>query len=210
VVEFQSITEFVNFRKNCIFCQRPLRVSLNNFLGIDGVTSIDSVLVGRYFNFTMEYSSRYTNYKTKVAVNIDADQSTLLFDYKPDTKGDKVDVAIGEYEVKERFEDLNPLLVSECTSQECGMGYYLCSNALKLPWCLSTVEKIWKIGDFHVLIEGFKTKSSVIQNDMVRGETMIYSAERETDPLIVFPMIDFKSMNKERLINRIQTIVTFS
>jgi hypothetical protein len=201
--KFASILEFTDFKKECVFCKKPLRIVLTNFVGLrdDGVPVIKSYLKDNKFQFTINHTTASFDIKADVAIDVE----TNVISFANFTNGELP--AIDEYLVKQTFEDYRPHIELYCSNAQCGLIYHLSSD-----WLRSTrsTTGTWNIIPFHLLLEGARVKSYIIHNYHNHSTTTIYSLRNtESGPLEV-PRIDFSTMDKERLINRVQTLVIFS
>lgn len=210
VDKFANIVEFAKFRKECLFCQQPMRVVLTNFVGLkdSGIPVIKAPLVDEKFNFYIEHTTPRFNIKADVVV--DANANVLLFDNF--TNGELP--AIDEYVVRQAFEDYRPYVELYCTNKRCGLMYHLWSESLKLKK-IPSVKGAWQIEPLVLILEGIKVKHYVVHNMWNHNmwdqdKTYIYTTRNPDAQPIETPRIDFTTMDKIRLTNRIQMIVTFS
>lgn len=203
--KFASITEFTKLKKECVFCKEPLRVVLTSFIGLKdaGIPIIKAPLVDGKFNFHIEHTtSRFT---VKSDVVVDASANVLLFTNY--TNGELP--AIDEYTVKQTFEDYRPYVELYCTNKRCGLMYHLWSHAMQLKK-IPSVQGAWQINPFGLILEGAKVKHYIVHNHWDTQRSNIYTLKNENARPIEVPMIDFSKMDKTRLINRVQMLVTFS
>jgi len=203
--KFESIVEFTQLRQECVFCKTPLRAHLTNFVGFNetGIAIIDAPLREGKFEFKIEHTT--PSFKINANVFIDAKQNTLIFDNF--TNGELP--AIDEHVVKQTFEDYRPHVELYCPSRKCGLSYHLWGQSIRLKKT-HHVAGIWAIQPFGLILEGARVKNYVVHNDWHNKKTFIYSRNNEEAKPIQTPLIDFTTMDKQKLITRIQTIVTFS
>lgn len=203
--KFTSILEFAKFKKECVFCKTPLRVVLTSFLGIreTGVPIIKSYLKDNKFHFKINHTTATFNINADAV--IDAAANVILFSNY--TNGELP--AIDEYVVRQTFEDYRPHIELYCPSNRCGLMYHLSGDWMRLNK-IAKVQGAWTIAPFKLFIEGAKVKNYIIHNDWEDKITSIYSLRNEDSRPIEVPMIDFTTMDKTRLTNRVQTLVIFS
>lgn len=203
--KFESIAEFVKLRQECVFCKTPMRVHLTNFVGITdtGLAIINAPLKGDRFDFKIEHTT--PSFKINANVFIDTSTNTLIFDNF--TNGELP--AIDEHVVKQTFEDYRPHIELYCPSKKCGLSYHLAGQSIRLVK-VHPVAGMWTIQPFALSIEGARVKNYVIHNDWHSKKSSIYSRNNEEAKPIQIDMVDFTTMDKQKLITRIQTIVTFS
>lgn len=203
--KFESILEFTRLKKVCGFCKTPLRAHLTNFVGLvgTGIPIINSPLVGNRFEFKIEHTT--PSFKINADVFIDADKNVVLFDNF--TNGELP--AIDEYVVRQTFEDYRPHIELYCPSKSCGLNYHISSYWFKLVK-VHKVMGAWSIQPFGLYLEGVRIRNYVVHNYANDKNTHIYSRNNEDAQPLEVPLVDFSTMSKEKLITRIQTIVTFS
>lgn len=203
--KFKSIAEFTKLRQECVFCKTPLRVHLTNFVGLTdaGLAVINAPLKDDRFDFKIEHTT--PSFKINANVFIDTSTNTLIFDNF--TNGELP--SIDEYVVKQTFEDYRPHVELYCPSKKCGLNYHLVGQSIRLVK-VHPVAGMWTIQPFGLSIEGARVKNYVIHNDWYNKKSLIYSRNNEEAKPIQVALVDFTTMDKQKLITRIQTIVTFS
>ena len=203
--KFESILEFVKLKKECAFCKAPLRIHLTNFIGLrdTGIPIIKAPLQNYKFEFKIEHTT--PSFKINADVFIDVAKNVILFDNY--TNGELP--AIDEYLVKQTFEDFRPYVELYCSSKTCGLSYHIQGYWFKLKK-IYKVKGAWTIEPFGLHLEGVRIKNYVVHNYAHSKETHIYSRNNEDATPLRVPLVDFSSMDKDKLITRIQTIVTFS
>ncbi len=87
--------------------------------------------------------------------------------------------------------------------------YHLWGQAMKLKK-IPSVQGAWSIEPFGLILEGAKVKHYIIHNLWDTQTSNIYTLKNENARPIEVPMIDFSTMDKTRLTNRVQMLVTFS
>ena len=200
-----SIPEFAKLRPECVFCQIPMNVTLTNFIGLtrSGLPLIRAPLTDGKINCVIDHTT--ATFSVKADVSIDIDKNVLQFsDY---TNGEMP--SIDEYLVRQTFEDFQPYIELHCSSKKCGLKYHICSGSIRLTK-LPETNGAWTINPLRFLSENVILKKYVITNHSHAKVSRIYSRSNPDAGAIETPLIDFSTMDKERLINRIQTIVTFS
>jgi hypothetical protein len=182
-----------------------MRVHLTNYIGVTatGIPIINAPLDKNKFGFNIEHTT--PEFQIKANVAIDAANNSLLFTNY--TNGELP--AIDEYLVKQAFEDYSPHIEIYCASKKCGIGYHVAGQWMKLTKTIS-VKGAWVIDPFGMFVEAVKIKNYVVHNDHQDKMTWIYSRINPHAEPIVVPLVDFSTMDKNKLITRIQTIVTFS
>jgi len=203
--KFESILEFTKLKEECVFCKTPLRAHLTNFVGLNevGLAIINAPLKDSRIDFKIEHTT--PSFKINADVFIDATKNVLIFDNY--TNGELP--AIDDHVIKQTFEDYRPYMELYCPSKKCGLNYHLCGHYIKLKK-VHPVQGMWSVQPFKLLLEGVRVKNYVIHNDWHGQKTRIYSRNNSDAKPIEIALVDFTTMDKQKLITRIQTIVTFS
>jgi hypothetical protein len=203
--KFESILEFSKLRQECVFCKTPLRVHLTNFIGFTetGMALIKAPLKDGKFEFKIEHTT--PSFTINSDVFIEANKNVLIFSNF--TNGELP--SIDEHLVKQTFEDYRPHVELYCPSKKCGLNYHLWSQLIKLKK-VHPVAGMWSVEPFGLILEGARVKNYVVHNDWLKNKTYIYSRNNEEAKPIQSTLVDFTTLDKEKLITRIQTIVTFS
>jgi hypothetical protein len=180
-------------------------VVLTNFIGLKdaGIPVIKAPLVNGKFNFSIEHTT--PRFDIKADVDVDADANVLTFSNF--TNGELP--AIDEYTVKQTFEDYRPYVELYCTNKQCGLMYHLWSQGISLKK-ISSVLGAWQINPFGLILEGAKVKHYIIHNHWDTQKSSIYTLRNANARPIETAMIDFSKMDRAKLINRVQMLVTFS
>lgn len=204
---FKSISDFIKFKEYCVFCKVPLRASVTNFIGTDGDGSalFSANLKDGKFCFSFEHTGY--SYFIGSDVTIEPVQNLLTLSVVQDTEVSMP--VLDEYVVKQNLDNVKPYIELVCDNKECGMGYHLCSEAFKFTK-VPGVKATWSISPFKLFLESFKTQTLIVQNDWIEKITRIYTLKNEEADPIKCPLVDFEGMDKDRLLNRVQLLVTFS
>jgi len=168
-----------------------------------GIPTIKSYLKDSKFQFNISHTT--AEFTANANVVIDVNSNILRFSNYTDGLAPTID----EYTVRQIFEDYGPHIELYCPSMKCGLMYYLSGDWLKISK-IPDNPGAWAIAPFHLLLEGAKVRNYIIHNYWNTQTTRIYSVKHEESRPIEIPMIDFSTMDKERLINRVLTLVTFS
>lgn len=200
---FNIIEEFFNIKEKCIFCDSDLKLVLTNFIGLNenDLPLINSVLEDGYFNFTIDYFSKMISVFAKFS--LDPKTNLMKFDLGGES-------ALNTNYIKTTFENFKPHLELYCAKKSCAKkyNYSIFSDVLK---CEMTKEKNeFIIKPFLLYSESFNLDNYWIQNDWANNKLHIFSKENiDTEPLS-YELLDFGMYEKEILINKIRTFVTFS
>lgn len=201
---FNSISDFIKLKDKCLFCEAPLRPRLCNFIGthIDGLLILNEIIDSPRFKFEIRHTTQ--NYDIKANVTIDIITNKLVFTLPPNSNTPYLD----QFVAKRAFIELDPHIGLYCSNKKCKNSYALLSCFLQIEKVPATVS--WDISPLKLFIESFKTSRYVVENDWMKKETNIYIYNNVSIAPIKTPFINFETINKDKLINRIQTIVTFS
>ena len=198
---FNAIDGFVKIRDKCPFCQHDITVRLRNFVSGPGngkLSTINSRLVSDHFVFDFQYVSYSTTIKSKGTINALTNYVSFDLDYDVCTEFDADKVI-------ESFDSICPHVELSCENKACKMEYYLASSIFRFE----------KLSGFTALVkpmslefESCNVGKLWIQNDPSRQITKIYTRGNEQPMQTQY--LDFDLFGKDKLINRIKTLVVFS
>jgi hypothetical protein len=191
---FNTIEDFIKIRDNCIFCNQKLDAILTTYSSIGPpsnhgaiLANINSKLVDDKFNFRIKYTSISQNVDTKGWIDI---KNNCHIDESSD-------------EILSLFADMMPHIDLQCN--KCKMNYYLSGASLRF-------DNPPLVNPFILFAEGFNIGNLIILNTW-NTQTNIYNKNNLTlltkSPGIQLPFIPFDSINKDVLINKVQTYATF-
>lgn len=201
--DFPSILEFTKAKEKCLFCGIALRASLTNFIGVhkNGLPYLNVTIDRARFPFEIKHTTQSYDVRAQCVIDIVTNKMVLTV---PDSNTPSIDQQVA----KQAFIELKPHIELHCPNQKCKNRYTLSSYILDAQKIPGTVA--WQIPPLKLFLESFKTNKLVVQNDWIKRDTNIYSiANEDADPIKV-PFMDFEAMGKDKLLNRVQTLVTFS
>lgn len=202
---FEKMTDFIKLKKQCIFCQTPLRVNLTNFMGIfeNGLPLLNVPLEDGLFKFELKHTT--AEFSLKADITLQPSTNMVVFDNFTNGELPNIDAHL----VARVFEELKPTLELYCGSKSCKTKYHLTTHPLKMIK-VSKVSRVWQILSPKIFMESFRVRRLNVLNIWPDKETWIYNMKNEDAEPLRLSMIDFESMTKEHLFTRIQTLVTFS
>jgi len=196
-----NIADFIKIKEYCAFCHSKLNVSLTSFnLGPFQIPLFYAKLKDNQFNFTLNQTTKMFSLSAKINLNINSKITFTIPDYTED-----FDYVL----IKTCFADHKPHLELYCSNKICKMRYVLSSDLLH---CSNYFDELNydTIKPFNVYMESFIVDKMWIQNDWINSTTNIYVKNNmEIEPLKT-KILDLNKMNKEKVINRIRNIVTFT
>jgi hypothetical protein len=203
--KFAKMADFISLKKNCIFCQTPLRINLSNYLGVkmNGLPVISAPLEDGLFKFQLKHTT--AEFSIKADITVQPSTNIVIFDNFTNGEFPNIDAHL----VKRVFEEHKPVVEVYCASRSCRSKYHLLSEPLSMIK-VTKVSRAWQVLPFRLFLEGFKVKNYMVSNISPDAETFIHSLKNEDANPIKVPRMDFESMSKEKLFTRIQTLVTFS
>lgn len=194
LIYFPTIKDFINSQKECIFCHYSLSPILTNFLGVHRglkISDLNSVLTGELFMFKVEIQSSSKKLIEDCSINISTNElisSNII-----------------------RASDLRclgPHVELQCRNKQCKYNYYVSSSILSFK--LLEDESKRYVNQIIIDMECFNIPKLWIQNDRISNLTRIFSTKEPDIPPIEIPLILFDEIEKDKLINKIKTVVNFS
>jgi hypothetical protein len=194
MIQFNNIQEFVDYKKKCVFCKNDLYPTLCQ--GVADKLKIYNPYKNGKISFKIKNGrSGYPN----IMGTIDGSTGEIKHRYEG------ADEFIHDFVIESIvFNTLRRNFIHmelSCDRDDC-CHYYLTSSNL-------TIFNS-KIGSFNLSWESFNVNSSWVQNDWAENKTKIYSTENVEAVPIELDLIPFDSVPKEKLLKKIQTIITFS
>ena len=155
------------------------------------------------FQFQVKHTTQ--SYDIKADVTLDVVSNTIVFTLPNGSDFPYLDQRVA----RQAFIELKPYFDLHCSNKKCKNKYSLAS------YYMFGIDKIpdssaWTIAPLKLFIESFVTNNHVVQNDWFRETTIIYSKTNEDSEPIKVPFMNFEEMDKDKLLNRISTLVTFS
>lgn len=205
MIKFKSIKDFATFKEECLFCQAKLDFVLTNWFGVNkpGLPLINSSLKEDHFTFKFKHNSPSSNINTKG--DIDAVTNILTFQ---DPAKFPLTINNPISEMVNVLEGLKPHVELQCNNKKCRMNYYVSSSAFSFKQEPNKVT----VKPFLALMECFLWNNLWIQSSYTEDTTMItmVTGSVQTDKTIVVPKLNFQNLSKDKIINKIKTMVTFS
>lgn len=196
--DFETIQEFTKFRETCFFCQGELRVKLSSFCG--NPPRISAPLKSNELSFKLSHVTQEYELEAKGVVDIRT--NALVFQTGGETPTIDNNLAL------EIFENQRPAIELYCPNRRCKYQYHVCTSPLRCAGVKG--DKAWKVKHPRLWFEAYVEKNIVVHNDHLLGKTMIYVRNNEFAEPITIPILDWEAMGKDKLLNRIKTLVTFS
>lgn len=188
-----------------MFCQKSLRVCLSNYLNPranDTLPVIDATMQNNRFDFEIRHTTAL--YDIKAEAMVDASTNSLVYLVPTDAETPGLD----QHVVNQALKELRPHIELLCNNAKCKHRYSLSSYTLTSQ--RRNDVNAWTIGPVKLFLETFRSGKYIVQNDWIKGDTSIYLYDNDAVEPIKTPIIDFEEMGKDRLLNRIRTLVTFS
>lgn len=203
---FQNIKEFIGVKDSCVFCHTKLKVVLTNFIKEpNGIPVLKAKIVDEHINFNI----KHTTETYQIDADADIDIATNALEFKLISPVNLEQYALDYMVAKTAFENLKPHVELYCPNKKCKMKYHLCSNIFTMIGAGRHLGS-FTIKPLSLYMESFVVDKLWVQNDWTNSSTNIYSiANSNADPIRT-SIIDLESMNKEKIITRIKTLVTFS
>lgn len=194
-LSFDRVEEFFNIRDKCLFCGSRLKVGLANYS-----QSVNHIPINGQFGFHLRHTMEKFDFDADVSLDIKTNNLFFTFKEEPDPYSPWQKIA------KRVFEELGPHLELSCRSKQCKMGYSLNSEIFVCDYH----GDFLRIKPFNLLSETFMTGKHWVMNDWISRKAIIFSQVNvEADP-IKTTLLDSDVMSGDKILNRVQTLVTFS
>lgn len=199
--QFGRVEDFFDTRERCLFCSSPLKVVLTNY---SASANHIPILTARPINGKFSFHLRHTTEKFDFDADAELDIRTnnLFFSFKeePDPYSRWQETA------KKVFENLGPHLELACRNKQCKKEYTLSSERFVCDYH----GDFLRIKPFNLFAETFVTGKHWVMNDWISHKTIIFSqANIEAEP-IKTGLLDSETMSGDKILNRVQMLVTFS
>jgi len=203
---FQSIADFLKIKDQCVFCKSKMKNTLTNFtLGPDNIPLINAKSLDDRFLFEIGYvTGSYT-----LAASTSVDINTNILNFNLTTP-----VALNGYGIeymmaKTVFENHKPHIELYCPNKKCKMKYGIQSDVFRIDRLDDSLSR-FKIRPFILYMESFVLDKLWVQNDWINTCTYIYAQNNLNIEPIKVDLLNLEEMGKEKIINRVRTLVTFS
>ena len=193
---YDTLEDFINIRKNCIFCGGSLTPIMTNLDGSKGIPDICAPLHGDKFQFKLKYDGERCNFDVNISIDIKSNRfSFFYYGASSATHNDVVRVFMG----------INPYIELTCSNDDCEFGYYLHSDTVRLnaEHYVKSLPLLWEafeLGDWWVCNH----------YDSHYPSTQVFSRNNPDSLPLAIPRIDFETTSQDKLIQKIKTFVTFS
>lgn len=191
---FTTLNDFISFRKECVFCNKTLIPILTNFVGANRglkISDINVPLTKNNFVFKLKIHSTSMSIEEDCSINIHTNEFITGCDLNFSD-----------------FQCLGPHIELQCRNISCKYNYYLSSSILSSK-LQDNCNKQY-INTVIVDMECCNIPKFWIQNDYVDHLTRIFSTKESGVSPIETSFIIFNKLEKDKLINKIKTIVNFS
>jgi hypothetical protein len=202
IMIFKTIKDLIEHKSNCTICNSPLHAFLKEkarnkeSIPQKRICLINSKFKNQQFEFKLDYCRHNLDIHYQAILN---DSNLLILD-PPILEENEVEYALSF------LTDLFLNIELHCLNKECKHNFYTFTSILK-PKYNSDIGVFFL--PFFLDWECFNLKHLWIQNDNVSQLTKIYNTNSITTLPITMPLLQISSDNKEKIFNRIKTIVNF-
>lgn len=203
---FDNIDEFFTVKEQCAFCKSKLKTQFRNFSMMhDDIPVVVAEEKDGKFCFSMSYISH--------SITVDADVEIITKDnfinlYVPSKE--KLDPKVKDYwVVKQVFENFGPHIELYCANKKCKRKYCIASDVFKCDVSVPESNQS-KLSNPRLYMESFVVDKHWVQNDFIFKSTNIYSKDDPDLPPIRAKLLDLETMDEEKILTRVRTLVTFS
>jgi hypothetical protein len=142
----------------------------------------------------------YVQIGAEIRLNIET--NALFFLLKNTSDYSDIDAA----SIRSSFSKMCPHVQLYCPNQECRYRYTIASDTLQYKQDKSG----WFIFPPKLWYESFVTGNLWVQNDYIGQESNIFSRDKIHANPITSKLLNFQTMDKDRLLNRVKTLIVFS
>lgn len=201
---YSKIKDLLDIKSHCAICGDFLipylkeRSYWNNNLPV-----INSRLINNVFSFRVKYTSP----SLSIDKNCHIDVNSNLFHMEKDNKEDDlIDANIELIGILRVITNAQVNVELHCCNKKCYSKYYITTTNLKLNVNDHTSALVEPI---MIDWECYNVSQFWVQNDMIRLSTNIYTTNKQYAKPISVPLIEIDQENKDKVFNRIKTIVNF-
>lgn len=201
-----NIDEFFAIKDRCVFCKSKLKSQFRNFSVMhDDIPVVVAKKVDDKFCFRIQYVSQGGSLDADVEINTGNNIINFFIPNKlePDPRVQDF------WFVKNIFEGFGPHIELYCNNKECKRKYYIASDVFKCEPMIPESNQ-FKLSRPQLYMESFSVNKFWVQNDWLFNSTNIYVRDNPDLGPIRVKLMDLESMDEEKLLTRIRTLVTFS
>ena len=197
---FRNIADFTNCRSNCVFCDTKLRARLLSFNTRDEIPILNSPIDLSKESVTFKIDHTTPEWRIIARGELNLQNNGLSITMLRESETPSIDI----YNAKNAFVNATPHIQLYCPNRKCKQDYTIASGILTLGHMTEYMSPPF------LYYESFASGNLWVQNDYPHHKTYIYSRLNENAKPLVYPMLNFQAMGKDRLLNRIKTLVVFS
>lgn len=223
-----NLDSFIKIKKACPFCHTTLVPILTNFEEVSWATEPQPVTT-----FNQSITRMSDKYVYVSNVNTTLTHGSFAFDLKIGSDLSKVLITThGNIARAQGSIEINPLLTAldmlklhvelQCLYSSCDVEYYVSSMPLDfyLTQDLKLDDDFYsgivqhedtiRFRDVKLWMEAFSYNHLWVQNDWDEKVMRIFARNKPNSIPLKYDILDLESMPKQKIINRIQTMVNFS
>lgn len=201
-----TIHDVIKYRENCVFCNSKLKTILTSSLSFSSwLSSLRVKYQNNEFNFKLKYNSATIDLTADA--RIDAVNNFLFFDKLLQSPYPEEKL---QQQAAWVFNSIAAHTESFCPSRRCGLNYYFSSNFFTLVDNFDAKTNQYTIAPVFLDRECINIKGFWVQNDLVKNKTNIYYTNDTSSEPITIDLINFDNLTKDKIINKIKMVVTFS
>lgn len=214
VNRFDNLLQLSKVKELCFFCRSPMQALLTSFMEPPrrGISTLNVPIKDEKFSFDINHTTESYSVQGKALIDL----KTNVFSFVPSAISP---TPFADFHLAcEAFRGFDPHMEIACLNKKCKREYHLCSNIFwmffdtdltNIDRRLDTVGRISTA--INVVYESFRIDNFIVQNNIDRKLTSIYSRSNENvEPLVVMPMLDFEKLGSKKLLTRIKTLVVWT
>lgn len=141
-------------------------------------------------------------WRINASITIDIKTNTLVFGKSGVSDTPAIDAAM----VRAAFSEMRPHIQLYCSNRKCIYQYTVASDIIRY----SQKNPGWGIDPLDLYYESFVTGNLWVQNNYINQKVCIFSRVNVDAEPITSKLLDFQDMGKNRVLNRVRTLVVFS
>lgn len=205
MIIYKKIKHLLDDKKCCALCGEPLIAALkdNTLSCSKKFKNINCKILNDEFKFRIKYDSQRLSIDNLCLININSNQvivtginDQILTLSKNIKLLEIIDILKGSY----------PSIELQCVNGKCTNSY--CLNTTNLKFTIDSETGVL-VNPIMLDWECFKIPHFWIKNDIIRNRTQIYAINNPSAKPITTSLLNIDNKDKDKIFNKIKTIINF-